>query len=213
MFGKKNRPELTGNWEEPGVIGTRVEIAKNRIVILWRSDPVLDTEFTAEETPEGILRLHLKKTGLRYSRASSDYASVTDVYLQEGKLHLCKHFPISGPDEEILQKTENSRFGNYDIVDKEVLPILRGVWEDGDGFWKLVFQGNTMTCRGDKFPIHVLRSRSGYHPEEFRVVHADPARDMVGDFNALEFTAGQLRGVMHVCDGPTMYVVFRHKDP
>jgi type I restriction enzyme M protein len=35
--------ELEGAWEEPGVIGTRVEIEKDRITVLWRNAPVLET--------------------------------------------------------------------------------------------------------------------------------------------------------------------------
>ena len=40
---KKIYSELSGAWEERGVIGTRIEIDGDDICVLWRNAPVLET--------------------------------------------------------------------------------------------------------------------------------------------------------------------------
>ena len=209
---QKNRPELTGSWEEPGVIGTRIEIEKNRVLILWRNGPVLDTTFTVEKTPEGVLRLRLKENGLRYESADSDYASVTDLYWKDGALHYCQLFPISGPSEEILKKTENSRFGNYTDVSRKILPELQGRWKDTTGYHELRFRGSILENGTEKIRVCVLHSN--YLKEDdpvYRVVDADPAKYSVFFFGSMDYRNGELTAVIPVCDAPSIDLTF-HKE-
>ena len=85
--------ELTGAWEERGVIGDRVEIDGKRITVLWRNMPVLETKYKVEKSDGGYV-LVLNETGLRYRSDASNYAELTRVFYKDGSLELTKFFPI-----------------------------------------------------------------------------------------------------------------------
>lgn len=206
---EKEREVLIGNWEEPGVIGTRIEIDRSRVLVLWRNDAVLDTPYTVRKDEKtDVLRLELRRTGLRYSKASSDYAEVTGLEYADGVLRFREHFPISGDSESLLRKTENSRYGNYTVVDNEILPQLQGEWVcEG---WSLPFRirGDRMTVNGETLPIHVLQSR-GSCPDGYKIVHADPSHYDLHHFIEVMFDGSEIRAVLPVCDAPSMCFVYR----
>ena len=51
--------DLNGAYEEPYVIGSRIEIDGSKIIILWRASPVLETSFKIVEE-DGRTELKLK---------------------------------------------------------------------------------------------------------------------------------------------------------
>ena len=162
--------ELTGAWEEPGVIGTRVEIDGSSFTVLWRNAPVLETSYTAEER-DGAVLIKLEKTGLRYRNDVKDYAEVTGVSVRDGKLELRKHFPITGESTETLSRTQNSRYGNYDIVDG-LLDAIQGEWKDENGFFTLKIEGNKLNLNERKTTVHMLSSRP---TGEIFIADSDPS--------------------------------------
>lgn len=200
--------ELNGYWEEPGVIGTRIEIRGSRILVLWRNSPVLDTRFTVERAEEGRLYLRLKSTGLRYEGADRDYATVTGLYLADGRLHFEKDFPITGKSEEILAKTDNSRYGNVTVVDKEILPELKGTWKDEHDFYTLTFQGNKLTVLDYTVKIHVVRGNG--ETGGYRIVNQDPSKREIPPFFTLEYLGDRIEGRPLILDAPPVTIVF-HK--
>ena len=140
MLTKNN--ELNGAWEEPGVIGTRIEISGSRLTVLWRNSPVLETKFSTKKQA-GRTDLLPKSRGFRYKSAISDYAELKELYFEDGKLVLIEHFPITGDSETKLEKTDRSRYGDYTIAD-EALNELKGTWIDDHGFLPLVFELNKL---------------------------------------------------------------------
>ena len=57
------------------MIGTRIEITGKSLVILWRNSPLLETKYTLIDMKDKTL-IRLKKSGLRYPGAVTDYAAV-----------------------------------------------------------------------------------------------------------------------------------------
>ena len=204
----KNEPSLDGAWEERGVIGTRVEIKTPEITVLWRNTPVLETKFKAENR-DGETVLKLKNDGLRYPNTYSDFAKVTELVYSDGKLIFKKLFVISGEDCEILEKTENSRYGNYTIADKEILHLLKGEWVTEDGYFHLNFCGDVLNVNGNKISIHALKSNSGYPNRNiYKIVDADPSNYGIHDFSEMTYDNGRLVAVIPVCDAPSIIVEF-----
>ena len=204
---KKDYPELNGAWEERGVIGTRIEIDKNDISILWRNSPVLETVFTPVERDGGI-ELRLKKSGLRNASDSRDYAAVTMLFYRDGKLEFVEDFPISGKSSCVLTKTENSRYGNYDIADG-MLEELRGEWKSKDGFFEVVISGDEMSINGEKTRIRVLRYRdSRADGGRYLIVDRDPSVCEFRGLSRFEYCGGRLTTQMLICDAPPVYVEF-----
>ena len=203
---------LEGYWE-PGNRGTRVEIHEDEMTVLWLNRPVLVTKFTViKETEEYVI--HLQKNGLRYATEAKDYAMVTGCRLKDGKLYFSKHFPISGPSDEVLSKTTNSRYGNVDIITDQVLPHLQGIWRTTDGNHSIKIQGNTLSLRFRKYDwekpekIAVVRYRWEQDPEQFRIVNQDPAQEYICHLTEFRHENGKLITCMPVFDAPRVDMIF-----
>ena len=203
-------PDIQGNWEERGVIGSRVEIEDSNIVFLWRGGPVLETTFKVVENGDGSLTLKLAKTGLRYKGDTKDYASIADMTYADGKLTMTEYFPITGESKSVLSKTENTRFGNYDFAD-EKLEWLRGAWVDERGYNNVVFDNDKMTINGETIKVHVLKPRWN-DGDNYLIRNADPSRELPSGLSTLEIKGGRLLGRIIVCDAPFIPLVFSRKD-
>ncbi len=204
---------LQGYWETENY-GTRIEIDGDRLVILWRNRPVLETDFTlAEEGDDWVVRL--ARTGLRYRDAASDYAAVTDCRLREGKLCLCQKFVITGDSREVLGKTTNSRYGNVTVITGEALPRLSGLWRTADGVYEMKIDQGTLTwrCQGSEWAapeaVAVVLPRDGEGPDDFCIVNRDPAEEFVCDLLPFRHEAGALITRPVVFDGSAPEIVFR----
>ena len=207
MIDNKPSCALDGAWEERGVIGTRIEIKEPHITVLWRNSPVLETTFSTKKDGDKTV-LVLSKTGLKFKGSATDYGRVTNLVFSDGKLEFEKDFPITGPSVEILTKTENSRYGNYEIVDGE-LPRLEGEWRDGDGYITLVFEGNTMTLNGDKKRVHLLRSNGSYPPPgTLRLVDDDASVYEWEGMSNFEFDGEKITASLMVCDAKPINLIF-----
>ncbi|MDO5297003.1 MAG: hypothetical protein Q4F00_10335 [bacterium] len=206
--------KLEGFWV-PNDFGTRIEIHNNEFLMLWQNKPVLRTSFTVEEKDSGLV-LHLAESGMRYAGDSKDYASVKECRWQEDKLYLTKHFPISGESSEVLQKTENSRYGNVDVVSEAMLPLLQGVWKtEGKFAYTLKIEGDVLRYRWGngvwEKPVSIAVVKDKWKSGRCRVVNADPAQRMVGCFIELTYTDGTLTTYIPVCDAKAPQLVFRKK--
>ncbi len=200
--------ELFGNWEEKNVIGTRVEIDKNTLAILWQGGIVLKTKYKATKEKDGKITLKLKQNGLRYEGSVSDYAVVTSLYYEAGSLYFIKNFPITGESTEILTKTENSRYGNYRIEDEKILPLLEGEWKSTNGFYELSFLGDTLIFGGKKIKIHALRSNYEGAIEEYKIADQNPAKHEIAHLANLKYSGGVITANEIILDGPTVTIVF-----
>ncbi|MBQ7541571.1 MAG: hypothetical protein IJT44_04700 [Clostridia bacterium] len=204
---KKAYAQLDGAWEERGVIGTRIEIDGGRITVLWCNTPVLETVFKIQENG-GELDLILKKNGLRYAGSAADYATVERIGYRDGALTLCEYFPITGESCTVLTKTENSRFGNYEIADG-VLRELQGTWKTADGLYEIVVRRDELQWNGKKRKICVLRSKSPYEPQgRYLIADQDPAVCEWEGFSRFEYDGGRLTTRLFVCDAPGIDFVF-----
>lgn len=204
----KKESELNGAWEEPGVIGTRIEIAEPNVIILWRNAPVLVTRFKRVLVENGF-ELQLQENGLRYENAPSDYASVTKLFYHDNTLEMIKQFPISGESVSTLRKTENSRYGNYDIVD-EILEELKGTWKDEAGYYELTFSKDVLKNRNQKIKIHVLKSKSeGTQNLDYKIVDQEASHYELFNFMTLQYTNGVLIGKIMVFDAKPMEVILK----
>lgn len=204
MFQRTN--ELDGAWEEPGVIGIRVEIEGNRIVVLWRNAPVLTTTFRTKKVDEG-LTLALREKGLRYENAVSDYATVTGLVYRDGALTFTEEFPITGESVTTLKKTGRSRFGDVEFCDA-LLDELQGEWVEQTYGAVLSVRRNVMTLRGRTAPIRLVRQRSG-GPIEIR--DADPSVYEWCGIAQLIYEGTQITGLQRVFDAPSCPLTFVKK--
>jgi hypothetical protein len=214
MFGNRKHEEaLNGAWQEPGVIGTRIEIEGKNITILWRNRPVLETTFrTAEE--DGGIELILKEKDLRNDPSEKPYATVTRLFCKDGKLIFAEDFPISGPSTDVLSKTELSRYGNVTICD-EVLDELQGNWVEANGgdYFHLTFQGSRMTLTGNGTrEVHAVRSNGWMNEPPVMIIDADPSVYEWRGLCNMTYEGGEIRLQMIVCDAPPMYITFRRMD-
>ena len=205
---KSINKELNGAWEERGVIGTRIEIDGKNITVLWRNAPVLETTFKTKTEGDG-LKLVLSKNGLRCSGASSDYAAITELKYGDGRLEMTEYFPITGESKTSLSKTENSRYGNYDVVDS-VLDELQGKWQDGEGCFELEFHKDEMILNGIKMKIHVLRSKDG-PDDRYLIADADPSVYELQGFSRFSFDGNTIAGLMTILDAPAPKIVIFSK--
>lgn len=212
MFFKKRNAEkalFNGNWEEPGILGTRLEIEDGKLLVLWRNAPVLKTNFTVKKNDDGSYDAILEETGLRYENSGKDYATVTSLRLTGEELCFEKHFPITGPDSERLKRTENSRYGNYEIVDDEILPLLQGVWKGDNDYDVMKFKGNTLSLDETRsLRVRVLKSKSP-SLNEYKIVNEDPSVDCVGYYYNVSFNGAELTAYVMVCDAPPHVIRFR----
>ena len=203
---KKIYSELSGAWEERGVIGTRIEIDGDGVCILWRNSTVLETTYKAEER-DGGYELVLRKTGMRYAGDAKDYAEVSGLFYNGEELVFTEDFPITGKSESRLTKTENSRYGNYTVCD-EILKELAGTWKSGDGFVEAVFKGDSLTFCGERRKIHVLKPNGT--GGVYEIADADPSIYEMRGFSRLEYDGSALRTRMLVCDAPSVqYILTR----
>ena len=209
MLFQKTFDELLGAWEEPYVVGTRIEIDPKRVQVLWQSGVVLDTAYTAKRDMDGKITLHLKHTGMRYKGAVSDYADAAALYWANDTLHFHEVFPITGESAIQLKKTDNTRYGNYDAAD-DILPLLQGVWDDGSGYHTLHIRGRELTENGQATQICVLKSRSAYASDGYVLADADPSRHGVLYYCDMRFTGDAITAQIPVCDAPSQTLIF-HK--
>ena len=205
---KKIYSELSGAWEERGVIGTRIEIDGDDICVLWRNAPVLETSYKAEKRGGGY-ELVLRKTGLRYKGDAKDYAEVTGLFFDGEGLTFTEYFPISGKSECRLTKTENSRYGNYTVCD-DILKELAGTWKSADGFVEAVFKGDGLMFCGEPRKVHVLRPNGTNGV--YVIADADPSVYEMGGFSRLEYDGAVLRTRMLVCDAPSVEYILTRVD-
>ncbi len=197
------KPDLDGAWEERGVIGTRVEIEGGKLVILWRSAPVLTTAFSVKER-EGGVELALKKKGLRYQGAASDYAEVTRLVFREGTLTLTEDFPITGESVTILTRTDRTRYGNY-VPSPEDATLVAGEWEDEKGYYRLSFSGKQATVNGNRHAFVILRPM-GNGP--LFVADENPAVEGWDGMDRLEIRGDTLVSRIFVCDASPVPLEF-----
>ena len=203
--------ELNGAWEEPGVLGTRIEIGGRKLTVLWRNAPVLETTFRLGKGSEGR-ELILKKRGLRYPDAGADYAEITGLRYLDGTLTLTEHVPITGESRTAMKKTEHSRYGNYS-VENEILKELRGTWKSGDGFRTLAFRGDEMSLGDFRTRVCVLRSRDPYAPPgRYLIADRDPSVFGWQGFDRFVYEGGVIRGQMMICDARPAVVEFTKQD-
>ena len=174
--------ELNGAWEEPGVIGLRIEINEPEIIVLWRNAQVLKTTYKIKQNANEI-ELVLDRNGLRYENSNSDYAIIKSIIYKENYLELVEDFPISGESVTKLKKTENSRYGNYEIVD-DILKELQGDWKSDDGFAILSFKDDTLSLGGEIIKVHALKSKSE-KTNTYKIVNQDSSKYEVFHFQDL----------------------------
>ena len=198
--------ELTGAWEVPGVIGTRIEIDGKKLTVLWRSSPVLETTYAAEQS-DGCVELKLKKSGLRYAQSDSDYAEMRSIIYRDGALEITEYFPISGESRDTLKRTDNSRYGNYDIAD-DILREMQGTWRETEGRHEIVIKKDVMSFDGEKRRIHILKSRSSYG-SPYIIADHDPSVDEWHGMSRFEYVNGVLTTRIRVCDAPTIELYFK----
>ena len=203
----KFKSQLNGAWEERGVFGTRIEIDAPHITVLWRSAPVLVTKFSTEECEDGV-RLILKKRGLRYEGSYSDYAEMSDIVYKDGRLHIKEYFPITGDSTDILDRTENSRYGDYTVAD-HILGELEGEWAEPEGYFTLVFKKNTLSINDRKIDICVLEPN--WNRGVYKIANLDPAKREVGEFAQMDYCCGRLSALIHICDASPMVFEFTKK--
>lgn len=204
IFKKKSAAD--GNWEERGVIGTRIEISDGTVTVLWRNVPVLVTKFK-EEREGDATELVLNERGMRYPSDSRDYATVTKLYLEGETLHFVEYFPITGESRTALTRTDNSRYGNYDIVDDKIAPMLQGDWV-ADEYNELHVKGLRMSRDGETTEFHVLAPRGGSPAGEYRIVDVDPSKSGMMEYVNMRFAGGVIRAVIPVCDAPSIELTF-----
>ena len=188
--------ELNGAWEERGVIGTRIEIYNKEISIFWQNIEVNSTTYVLQKEDEKLI-LKLKNNELKH-KDGRVYAIVEEISYNNGKLSFIKNFPITGKNEEVLSKTENSRYGNYEICD-DILKEIKGVWTDGSEYMQIEIKNNVLKINGTTQKIHVLKSKSAYD-NEYKIVDIDPSVSSIGSFSKLLYKDGKIIAQIFVCD-------------
>lgn len=199
--------------------GLRLEITGNRFLMLWRNSPVMDTTFTLREDGER-LTFELADINLRNTPREEPYATAKECYMQDGFIYFLEYFPISGESMNKLMFTENSRYGNVDIVTEELLPELQGKWiEKNDmGFCKeIVIQGDCMIMEGfdgkQKYEFAVTKGRGFWdkNSKRYDIVNKDPSRDGIGHMVCYTYENGVIRAMIPVCDADAIRLEFVKK--
>lgn len=207
-----DKSELKGNWEQRGVIGTRIEIIDDRITILWMSSPVLTTTFELCDSADGGTELLLNDRGLKNRGYSENYAIVEHLIYNNGQLRFVKNFEISGTSEETLTRTENSRYGNVTIKD-ELLEKIQGCWiMQGRGSGSFTINGSSLTIGADNFTVRAAVN-NGYSSrgEEFAIINRDPAVKGMGYYSEMLCFGDEIRAYIMVCDLGMQELKFRRK--
>ena len=191
-------------------MGPRVELDEKFYIQLWRGAEVLKTAYKTEER-EGRLYILPEETGLRYAKGSEPYATIKECYFEEDTLTVLENFPFSGDSTDTYKRTNNNRYGNFEIVDAEYLPLLEGTWSCGSAMLKI--QDNKLYFGYDKeglnhseaLPVTVLKS--GYSKEIF-LHHINPSVEMLHNYYRIEFRGNKLYATIPVCDAPSFEQVF-----
>lgn len=195
---------LDGYWE-PNHLGPRIEIKGKAIIVLWRNSTVLQTTFSEKIDGDRVI-LALKNNELKYSYEQKPYATVDELYYQNGYIHIVENFPISGLSTDEFKRTENSRYGAYDVVN-ELLPSLRGEWKS-ENDWSFTIKGNELTMFGEKMKICVLRSKK--YPNLYKIVDENPANyEMLSGLRQFELKGDVITTAIQVCDAPSIDLIFK----
>ena len=198
----RDRAERDGAWEEPGVLGSRIEIDGKKIVFLWRNGPVLETTFKAVRR-DGKTFLELKENGLKNPGSAADYATVEELFLEDGKLHMTEHFPMSGDSRTVMSRTDRSRYGNYDAV--PIPAAYHGKWKDQRGYFEISITKDKVVLNGTPFSACQLIPRSG---GPCLLADRDPS---VYDWQGLSrfvCEGDRLTTSMMICDAPSVHMEF-----
>ena len=210
-------PDLEGAWETD-YIGTRIEIKGDHLTVLHRNRIVLDTNFVLSADGE-VKILRLEKINLRYRDDGDDYGVVDKLYLEGNKLHLETTYNITGKDEEILNKTEASRYGDVEIVDEKFLPKLQGRWKATNSNFILEIKGNVMICRYndgtemDRNEITITHNNDESDPNYCHIVHKDPAiMEGISVFTRFTYTNDKLITYEIILDADSPQLEFEKID-
>ena len=206
MKNSELKRALEGAWEEPGVTGSRIEIEKDKLTVLWRGGVVLETKFNAEQDGDAVV-LKLAQNGMRYKGDAKDYATVTDIRFDGDSLIFEEDFPISGKSVSKLKKTEKSRYGNVKIIDGEILRELGGKWISDSGYCEMSIKGNILELDGRKIKIHVVLDALPDGP--FGIIDDDPSKSGIGYFYSVRYNGEVIKAVVPVCDAPSITEIFR----
>ena len=208
MFGNAENKRLYGAWEERGVLGSRIEIDKKTVTVLWRGAPVLTSGYKTEETEDGRLVVLPEKRGMRYERDVKDYAQVVEISEKDGRLLFVEDFPISGRSEVTMTKTDRNRYGDYDVVTEQFAKELAGTWSDEGGYFKMTFRGSTMKTGLGSYRIVVLRRR---YDQRIIIHDEDPSKDLIDGLANIEFAGTAIHAMMPVCDAQPHYIELKKK--
>ena len=199
--------------------GLRLELTGDRFLMLWRNSPVMDTTFTLREEGEKLI-FELADINLRNRPSEEPYATVKECYMEDGFIYFLEYFPISGESMNKLTFTENTRYGNVDIVTEELLPELQGKWveKSGSGFCKeIVIEGDRMTMDGFDGKITaafaVTKGRGFWDMKNNRydIVNKDPSRDGIGHMTCYTYEDGVIRAMIPVCDADAIRLEYVKK--
>ncbi len=200
-LGAAGNPE--GAWQ-PDHYGWRIEITGDRMLVLWRNRPVLETTFTAARDGEKCV-LRLAKTGLRYRDRSEDFATITECYVLGGKMVLRQRYSLGGEEEEeIFSPTRESRYGDVTVETEKWLPALAGRWRSADGYELEISADGSLRSRYggkawyDAQPIAVVRDNDDF--DVIRIVHQDPAEENLPPFWPFVYRDGKLVSRVIVTD-------------
>ena len=198
--------QLIGAWEEPGVIGTRIEIDKKNILVLWMNTPVLETKYSiVKDGDEYILKLN--KDELKYTQDATPYAIITRLSYKDERLTFSKNFKITGESTDILRKTANSRYGNYEIVDNQFTKELSGLWRSDEFSYELKFSKNKVSNNDSTIKYHVLQNKS--YPQEYTLVDEDTSKRGLFEFINVKYTQNIIEATIPVCDAPSIVIRFK----
>ena len=204
---------LDGAWK-PNDYGTRIEIEGDRILILWMNRPQLETTFTVTEE-DGKTVLHLERTGLRERGDQKDYAQITGLWVEGGKMHFMKVFDIAGEKSEVLSPTTESRYGNVTVVTEKELPRIEGVWKTKDRMdYTLKIEGGTLSWRFAKYewegPVEFVVVHENWEkdPDKFIIRPKNPAQDYFHGFTTFDYRGGRLHTQIPVYDAEAPKLVF-----
>ena len=204
---------LDGAWK-PNDYGTRIEIDGDHILILWMNRPQLETTFTVMEE-DGRTVLHLANTGLRERGDQKNYAQITGLWVEDGRMHFVKVFDIAGEKAEVLSPTTESRYGNVTVVTEQELPRIEGIWKTRGGMeYTLKIEGEKIFWRFAKYewegPAEFVAVRENWEkdPDRFTIRPKDPAVDYFTGFTTFDYRAGKLHTEITVYDAESPKLVF-----
>ena len=208
-----NISDYYGFWE-PSHLGPRAELDETYYTQLWRGAEVLKTTYKTEER-NGKLFLLLKENGLRYTKTSGPYATIKECYFEGDTFTVLENFPISGDSTDTYKRTNNNRYGNFEIVDSDYLPLLEGIWSCDSAVLKI--QKNQLYFGYDKkdlnqsegLPFTVLKCR---YNDEISLHHINPSVDILHNYSRIIFRDNRLYATIPVCDAPSFEQVFVKKN-